>query len=216
MKYLFVFFLVMISIPAQAEVFAWKDPQYNIALTYPDDWMYQATEKSYARLHIVAPQGQDEAACRVIANNDNRFLYVPPQGQMQVSQFVQDEKSLQNLFEGYLQYANVRLVRYNDIAALGKGPASLAVAQYYKVTKDRQIPMQSLVFGGYVQGLETFFQCEAAANAWDKWQPVFMNMVKTFDLPPKTSPLPNGYYRDFMADGFVYFPAGRNKGVARY
>lgn len=215
MKYLFIVFFVIVSLPAQAEVFAWKDPQFNISLTYPDDWMYQATEKTHSRLHIVAPQGQDEAACRVIASNDNRFLYVPPQGAVQVSQFVQDEKALEKFYAGYLNYNNVRLVSYRDIASLGKGPATMAVAQFYKPVGDRQIPMQSLAFGGYVQGLETFFQCESAANAWDKWQSIFVNMASTFDFPARTSPLKNGYYRDFMADGFVYFPAGNNQGVSR-
>ena len=218
MKNLFLIGLMFFSIAssAQAEVFVWEDPKFDITLTYPDDWMYQKTEKTQARLHIIAPQGQDEAACRVMASNDNRFLYVPPQGAVQVAQFVQDENALKGIFANHLHYNDVRLVKYVDLASLGKGPATMAVAQYYKSVGEQQVPMQSIVFGGYVQGLETIFQCESAANSWDKWQTVFMNIAATLDFPVRTAALKNGYYRDFIADGYVYFPMGNQQGIAQY
>ena len=217
MKYIFAFVLLFIAMPAKAEVFVWQDPKFDITLTYPDNWMYQGTDKaSDARLHIVAPQGQDEAACRVMASNDNRFLYVPPQGAIDVARFVQDEKTLKGIFANHLNYNDVRLVKYVDLSSIGKGPATMAVAQYYKQVGGDQVPMQSIVFGGYVQGLETVFQCESEAYAWDKWQDLFMNMAATFDFPARTHPLKNGYYRDFIADGSVYFPIGDQQGVARY
>lgn len=217
MKYIFAFLLVLISFPVQAEVFAWKDPEFNITMVYPDDWMYQKIDQAEGiRLHIMPPQAQDEVSCRVFASHDNRFLYVPPKGAVKVAQFVQDEEALKNLLSGELHYTDVRLAGYRDLTSLGKGPATMAVAQYYKKSGDDQIPMQSVVFGGYVQGLETFFQCESQAYAWDKWQPIFMSMASKFDFPVRTAALKNGYYRDFMADGFVYFPVGNSRGTARY
>ena len=216
MKSILALILFLIAFPAQAEVFAWKDPEFDISLTYPDNWLYQQTDRNDARLYVLAPQGQDEAGCRVMASNDNRFLYVPPQGAVEVSRFVRDEATLKAIFSNHLHYNDVRLIGYQDVASLGKGPATMAIVQYYKPVGERLLPMQSIIFGGYQYGLETFFQCEALAESWPRWNPIFMNMAKTFDYPAKISPLPNGYYRDFMADGFVYFPAGQNEGVARY
>ena len=218
MKYLIPFLLLFFAMPVQAEVYQWQDPKFDITMTFPDDWMRQAKEGEDLRLHILAPQGQDHAACRVFANNDNRFLYVPPQGAVAVAQFVQDQTALQGVLSNRLHYDNVRLIGYQKLAGLGKGPATAALAQFYKEWQGRKIGMQSIVFGGYVHGLETVFQCESTAAAWQRWYPVFMGMVSSFDFPIRTARFKQGYYRDFMADGFVYFPmgAGNAKGVARY
>ena len=216
MKYLLALFLIIITLPVKAEVFVWQDPKFDIKLTFPHDWMRQAKEGDDLRLHILAPQGQDQAACRVFASNDNRFLYVPPQGAVEVAAFVQDQKALQSVLANRLHYNNVRLIGYQNLAGLGKGPATIAIGQFNKTESGRTYPMQSIVFGGYSQGLETIFQCESTANAWGKWQPLFMSMASSFDYPVRNAIVKQGYYRDFMADGFVYFPVGNKQGVARY
>jgi len=217
MKYLFALFLIITAMPTRAEVFVWQDPKYDITLTFPQTWMRQAKEGDDLRLHILAPQGTDHAACRVFAHQDNRFLYVPPRAAVEVSAFIQDQESLRGLLAHRLHYTDVRLVGYQNIAALGKGPATMAMAQFRKEWNGDMIPMQAIVFGGYSQGLETVFQCEAMAKSWGKWQNLFTSMAASFDFPVRNARFKNGYYRDFMADGFVYFPVGRNAmGKARY
>ncbi len=216
MKLIAFILSVFIALPASASVFVWQDPKYDITLTFPHDWMRQAKEGEDLRLSILAPQGQDHAACRVFANNDNRFLYVPPQGAIEVAAFVQDEKALKGVLANRLHYDNVRLVGYQNIAGLGAGPATIAIGQFQKKWNGQTLNMQSIVFGGYSQGLETVFQCEATVAGWGKWHPLFMGMASSFDYPVRNAIVKNGYYRDFMADGFVYFPVGNKQGVARY
>jgi len=218
MKFLTAFFLIFIAMPVHASVFTWQDPKYDITLTFPQDWMRQAQEGEDMRLHILAPQGQDMAACRVLASDDNRFLYVPPEGAMQVAQFVQDQKALQGVLANRLRYNNVRLTGYQKIAGLGKGPATVAIGQFTKQWNGQTYSMQAIVFGGYMRGLETVFTCESTVQGWQKWYPVFMNMAASFDYPAKFSTHKHGQYRDFMADGFVYFPVGVGNatGKARY
>jgi hypothetical protein len=218
MKYIFALAFLIIAFPVQASVYTWKDPKHDITLTFPDDWMRQAQEGDDMRLHILAPQGQDHAACRVMASNDNRFLYVPPQGAIEVSQFVHDQKAMQGVLANRLRYDNVRLIGYQSIAGLGKGPATIAIGQFAKDWNGQKLSMQSIVFGGYVHGLETIFQCEALTQAWKRWHPLFMNMASSFDFPAKGGIHKHGKYRDFMADGFVYFPMGTGnaQGKARY
>lgn len=216
MKYLLALFLFIVTMPVKAEVFVWQDPKFDITLTFPHDWMRQAKEGEDLRLHILAPQGQDMAACRVFANNDNRFLYVPTRGAVQVSAFIQDQKALQGVLANRLHYDNVRLIGYQNVASLGKGPATIAIGQFNKNWNGRNYPMQSIVFGGYSQGLETIFQCESTADGWSKWQPLFMSIAASFDFPVRNAVFKNGHYQDFMADGFVYFPVGNKQGVARY
>ena len=219
MKYLLALFLLVLPFNhVLASVYVWQDPKYDITLTFPDDWVRQAQEGDDMRLHILAPQGTDHAACRVLASNDNRFLYVPPRGAVQVSSFVQDQQAMKNILANRLRYDEVRLTGYQTIASLGKGPASFAVGQFVKAWNGQNINMQSLVFGGYMYGFESVFQCEAMASAWGRWQPVFLDIASTFDYPAKFGILKQGQYRDFMADGFVYFPvgAGNATGKARY
>jgi len=218
MKYVLSLLFVLFVVPAQAEIYKWQDPKFKITLAFPDTWMRQAKEGDDLRLHILAPQGQDHAACRVMANHDNRFLYVPPRASVEVAQKVQDQKALESVLANRLRYDNVRLVGYQNIGGLGKGPATVALGQFTKQWQGRNVPMQSVVFGGYSQGLETIFQCESMAQSWKKWYPTFMAMAQSFDFPVRNATFKQGYYRDFMADGFVYFPVGSGnaQGIVRY
>ena len=78
MKRLLLAALVLfVSPPAHAEVFVWKDPSYGIKVTFPDNWMRQANLDDDLRLHILAPQGMDHAACRLYANHDGLFMDAP-------------------------------------------------------------------------------------------------------------------------------------------
>ena len=176
-------FLFLGSFPAKAEVFVWTDPEFGITLSFPETWMRQAQAPGDLKLHILAPQGMDLAACRVFASDDGRFLYVPPRGQYQVSQLLQDSKTLSSLLQNRLGYSNVKLVGYQDIGGLGKGPATVAVAEYNKNWNGKDYAMKSIQFGGYIDGIETMFHCEALSQAWGRWVPLFMNMVKSFDFP---------------------------------
>ena len=118
MKFLFALFFILFSFPAKAEVYVWEDPKFDITLTFPHDWIRQAQEGPDLRLHILAPQGADHAACRVFANQDNRFLYVPPQGAVDVATFIQDQQALQGILANRLHYNNVQLIGYQSLAGL--------------------------------------------------------------------------------------------------
>lgn len=174
--------------------------------------MRQAQTPDDLRLYILAPQGQDHAACRVFANEDGRFLYVPASGQHEVAQFVQDTDAAQKLLSARLGYDQVTLVGYQNIGSLSKGPSTVAVSQYTKEWRGKTYAMQSIHFAGYVNGKETVFQCEALRQSFDRWYPLFMNMVKSFDFPAQYGSHAQGHYRDFMSDGYVYLPAGYQQG----
>lgn len=216
MKYLFAFLLLVVtSMPVRAEVDVWTDPEFKISVAIPDNWMRQAQTPDDMRLYVLAPQGADLASCRVFASKDGRYMYVPPQAQHQVAAELQNAKTLQNFLDARLGYDNVRLTGYQPIGGLGKGPATVAIATYTKHWNGKDYAMQSIQFGGYMNGLETMFQCEALEQAWGRWNPIFMNMVKSFDFPAQYGSHKQGYYRDFMADGYVYFPAGFQQGIKK-
>lgn len=210
MKYILSIFLVLFSVaPVKADVFVWSDPKFDLTMSFPDDWMRQRQMADNMRLHVLAPQGADMAACRVFASDDGRFLYIPARGQMDVAQKLQDQKTLVSLIRDRLDNnKNVQLIGYQSIAGLGKGPATMALAQYTKTWNGKDYQMQSMQFGGYMNGLETVVHCESLAQAWGRWSPIFLNMVKSFDFPAQYGPKDTGHYRDFVADGFIYLPVG--------
>lgn len=215
MKYLFAFFLLICALPTKAEIFVWTDPTYNLTAAFPDNWMRQAQQADDLRLHVLAPQGQDHAACRILAKKDGRFLYVPASAQHKVAAYVQDTKAAQALIDSRLGYNDVRLVGYQNIGSLGKGPATIAVAQYNKEWNGKRYPMQSIHFAGYMNGLETVFHCESVQQAFGRWHATFMNIVKSFDFSAQYASHKQGYYRDFTADGHVFFPAGYQQGTKK-
>jgi hypothetical protein len=214
MKYIlsFVFAFFMIT-PVKADVFVWTDPQFDLTMSFPDDWMRQRQMADNLRLHVLAPQGADFASCRVFASDDGRFLYIPARGQIDVAQKLQDQNTLVSLIRDRMDdNKNVRLIGYQPIGGLGKGPATVALAQYSKTWNGKDYGMQSLQFAGYMNGLETVLHCESLAQSWGRWAPIFLNMVKSFDYPAQYGPKDNGYYRDFMADGYIYLPVGYKQG----
>jgi len=216
MKYVIALILLLFPVSTKAEVFVWTDPKLGIVMSFPDNWMRQTQTPDDLRLHVLAPQGLDHAACRVFASEDGKYLYVPPRGQHQVAAQEQDAAILQSLLADRMGYTNVRLTGYQDLAGLGKGPATAAVSTYTKTLNGREYAMQSIQFGGYYGGLKSVFHCEALEQAWGRWSPLFMNMVKSFTFPARYASHPQGYYRDFTADGHIFLPSGMRQGTARY
>ena len=212
MKYVFALLLMFVAMPTRAEVFVWTDPKFDLTMAFPEDWMRQTQTPDDLRLHVLAPQGTDLASCRIFASDDGRFLYVPPRGQHEVAQFTQDSDTLRALLQNRMGYSNARLIGYQNIGSLGKGPATVAMAQYSKTWNGKNHDMQSIQFGGYMNGMKTVYHCEALAQSWGRWQPIFMNILKSIDFPAQYGPVPQGYYRDFMSDGYVFLPAGYQQG----
>ena len=215
-KILLACLFLFIALPVKAEVYVWTDAQFGLTMAFPDDWTRQTQTPDNLRLHVLAPQGADFASCRVFASDDGRFLYVPPRGQIEVAQELQDAATLRSLLQNRLNYSNVQLVGYQNVGGLGKGPATVALATYTKNWNGKDYAMQSLQFGGYMNGLETVLHCEALNQAWGRWLPVFLNMVRSFDYPAQYGPVANGSYRDFLADGHVFLPAGYQQGRGKW
>ena len=80
--------IALVATSAKAEIFVWKDPQFDIKVTYPDNWMRQAQLDDDLRLFVLAPQGMDHAACRLYASHDGRFMDAPAYAGQEVSGFV--------------------------------------------------------------------------------------------------------------------------------
>lgn len=206
------------AVPAQANVFVWKDPKYKFTVSFPDTWMRQAINDDDLRLNILAPQGNDHAACRVYASHDGLFNDAPASAKanLEVSQFLFTDQALKMQLFGRPDVNMVQLDDKSEVAGLGRGSAVLAHAQYQKTYAGQIFPMRSIVLASQHYGDRIVMTCESLTSAYESWEPLFKGIIKSMDFPSAYSPNPNGLYRRFQDDGWVIFPKGHNEGATKY
>ena len=196
--------------PAEAEVFVWDDPEYNISIVFPDDWRVQQNLNTDVRLHILAPQGRDYAACTITAKRDGRFAMYPDRYTQRINSIVFNTIGLVEHLN-LTERDDVRLVHRSDYAGFGKASAVYAEAEYTKDLVLNHFPMRSLMFATLYGDMYFVFECEAASRNWPYWEPVFLNIAKSVDFPLRQHSTPNGFYRDFHNDGGILLNVDNGK-----
>lgn len=192
---------VFAALPAKAEVFLWKDPQFEIDFVYPDLWREQFNGNPDTRLHILAPQGRDFAACKIHAKEDKRYMMYPVRYTQRVNSIV---FSADNLRQVLIEKDNLSLLSRDDYAALGKADAVYAEFRHVARPGPAPIPMQGLLFATLYGDMHLVFECEAAARNWTYWQPIFLNMAKSVDFPIWQDIHPHGLYPyNFTEEGDI-------------
>jgi len=222
MKYIYTIFSMLVfglyavaHAPAKAEVFVWQDPEFNINFVYPDLWREQFNAHPDVKLHVMAPQGRDYAACKITAKQDKRFMMYPVRYTQRVNSIV---FSADNLRQHYIEKEHLSLIRREDSVALGKADAVYAEVRFVGKYGPRAIPMQSLAFATLYGDMYLVFECEAAAQNWPYWHPIFMNMAKSIDFPLWQDMNAHGFYPyDFMNEGDILLSTDNAKtGTLRY
>lgn len=199
----------LVATSAKAEIFVWKDPQFDIKVTYPDNWMRQAQLDDDMRLFVLAPQGMDHAACRLYAAHDGLFMDAPAYAGQEVSGFVFSPAQVQKEMIMRPDTSAVQVVGYSNGASLGQGAAVMANVNFMKSWAGMQFPMRALVVASQYHGDHVLMSCETLANAWTKWEPTMQAIMKSVSWPSAFAPEPNGLYRRFQDDGGVILPLNR-------
>lgn len=194
---------------ANAEIFVWKDPVYDIKVTYPDNWMRQAQLDDDMRLFILAPQGMDHAACRLYVSHDGRFMDAPAYAIQEVSGFVFPPAQIQHEVVMRPDTSAVQVTGYTNGASLGSGAGVMANVNFVKEWAGARYPMTALVIASQYHGNRIVMSCETLANAWARWEPTMKAIMKSVAWPTAFAPEPNGLYRRFQDDGGVYLPLNR-------
>lgn len=196
---------------AHAEVFVWKDPQYNIKVTYPDNWMRQAQLDDDLRLFVLAGGGMDHAACRLYVKHDGRFMDMPAKSGQEISSYVFDASAIQHEIYERPDTNMVQVSSYTNGASLGSAAAVMAHVDFQKTWAGSIYPMRAQVLAAQYAGNHIFMSCEALANSWQQWEPVMQGIFKSVEFPAAFAPMPNGLYRPFHEEGGVYLPLNRRK-----
>jgi hypothetical protein len=212
---LICFLLFLTTSSAKADVFVWKDPEFNIDLVYPDDWRVQFNAHPDLKLHILAPQGRDFAACKVNVKRDARYKVYPIKYTTRINSIV---FNAENIREHFVEEDYPSVIARNDFAAIGKADAVYAEVRYVGRQQGVSVPMQALVFATLYGDMNFVFECEAAAQNWAYWKPIFMNIAKSVDFPLAQDMLPHGRYpHDFLNEGDILLSTDNAKtGTLRY
>jgi len=195
---------------ARAEMFVWQDPQHDIQVTFPDNWMRQANLDDHVRLHVLAPQGADHAACRLTVETDGRFMDAPASAQIEVSSFVFTQRELQEAVYDRPDTTRVQVTGYREPASLGAGAAGYAEVSFYKYWQTRPYAMKAMVLGSQQRGRRLIMTCEALASGFDRWKPVMQGIMQSITFPSGFAIEANGLYRRFQDDGRVQLPLNRS------
>lgn len=202
---------------ASAEVFVWQDPTYKMQVTFPDNWMRQASLQPNLRLHIVAQQGADHAACRLFVNEDGRYRETPPAMGLNVSGTVYNQAAFTQEFYNRADTTAVRVGNYGSTNAIGPAGAVMAQVSFSKNWMGMQVPMQAIAIASQYGGKRIFMTCEAMSQHYAKWESLFKGIFKSVSFPGAYSVQPNGQYRRFQDDGWVILPMNlRNDAVSIY
>ena len=199
---------------ARAEVFIWEDPTYNVQVAFPDNWMRQAQLQPDLRLFIVAPQGQDHAACRLTITHDGRFMEAPAAAGLQVSAYVFDANMVLQQFYNRPDTNYVHLSGYNTTASLGAAAAIMTQVDFQKTWMGMSVPMHAIAVASQYNGNRIFMSCEAMSSGFARWEMLFRGIIKSTYFPSVYDTTPNGLYRRFQDDGGVILPMNaRNDGI---
>ncbi len=213
-KTLFVVFLFVsfsLAPAVRAEVFVWKDPEFKIRMTFPDNWMRQAQTDDNMRLFILAPQGTDHAACRLYASHDGRYMDAPAWAGSAVSNMVFGQDAVRDEIIARPDTYDVNVASFSPTASLGRGAATLTEVGFTKKWAGNNYKMHGMVLATQYHGDHILMSCETLENAWAIWEPTIKSIFKSVDYAAAFTPEPNGMYRRFQDDGDVFLPVNRRR-----
>lgn len=204
------FVALMIAVPmALANTAFYEDPKTGMQVTYPFEWRQQSNVPVAQILHIRAPHNEDLAQCKMEAINDERFVIFPKD--------VIDEVAQRELAEDYWEtfvarYNNPNILSIDYQGGLGQGSATYANIEFTNNEDAAGARMRGIYFASLYGDLNVNFACFSRADRFDKWKSTFLSIADTVRFPDRYHNLLSGHYRNFFADGVIYFKVGHKKG----
>lgn len=191
--------LLCLALPqvAQADYFVWEDEKSGVSLSYPDTWHITSNQKPRDIFTVNGPNDFfDRPSCRLSVVNDGRFGVFPPP----YYRAVQKISYSRAFWEDHISkhYKDARVLQYGDNAGIGRAFGSYVLVDYIDDRHDEDIAMRALSLAGIYGDNGYMFECTAKRDGFDKWQLIFQSIAASVDFQPIYSPLPHGYYRDFI------------------
>ena len=181
---------------AKADVFVWQNPDKGVSVSFPDRWAVMSNLNSEEILRIAGPVkvgAVEHPQCRIRVQDDNRFKMHPVShaGDIQAAVFGRDYWD-----EYVLGFKDAQINGFADGGSLGRGYASYADITFDSYEHPKMI-RRGIAFVSFYNSQAHVIECSVERDAYMKWVPVFMNIVKSVDFDPVSMPFKHGAYRDF-------------------
>jgi hypothetical protein len=192
---------------AFASVIVWKDPVEGFTMAYPDSWTVQTPDTPNTRLRVAGPLGEDLPTCRMKVMHDGRAKIYPKE---YVDNIVSHELT-RDWWQGEAaQYEDAKVTDFYDPASLGsKGDATAVRVSFRLSDGKKMVPMYGVMIGSIYGDKRYVASCTAKAEVYEKWAPVFMEVLDSVDLDSRYHPFATGYYRNFLLDPKLNLPRSK-------
>ena len=181
---------------ARADVFVWQDPETGLFVSFPDTWKVLNNQQPDTVFTIRAPGELDEAVCRIRVRQDRRYLIYPPR----YARSAQRQAYSQDFWDAYLtgEYNRYTVKEMNELAGLGRGFASMALASFTQQEANIEVDKGGLMFAALYHDKAYIVECSAYIAAYDKWNDEFQAVIDSIDFKKEIFEIPTGNYRDFL------------------
>jgi hypothetical protein len=184
-------------VPAKADYAVWTDVHTGTTVSYPDTWKPINNQQPNDFLTLSLPSGEDNAVCRIRADEDKRFMIYPNR----LRGDVQQVEFSNNFWDQYTaSYDQVNVLRQADGAGLGQGFASIALISYTTP------PDEPYAVRAGIMEVANYFdktyvaECSVAANSYSRWHQSFLSFFKTVTFKKSYHELKVGNHWNFLKD----------------
>lgn len=196
------------TVPAKADYNVWTDAQTGATVTFPDTWKQVTNATPVDLITLSVPSGDDDATCRLRAEEDKRFLIYP-------NKFRSDIRDIYFSNDFWAKYAtnydNVNILKQQDNAGLGQGFASMTLASY--TTPPSEIDAGDGRERGGIMAVTNYYdkvyiaECSSSMVGYSKYHIPFLSFFKSISFKKSYHELAVGEYRNFLSEwGIISVP----------
>lgn len=186
---------------AHADYFVWADAKTGVSMAYPDDWRKISSFQADDLVTVAAPTSGDDAQCRMKAREERRYMVYP----VSLSSAVQRRAVSQDFWREYLAgYDHVSVAFIEDGAGFGRGYGSIASASFTISHPQTGKPRAGILAASLYRDHVYILECTADPEAFPYWQPVFLNILKSIDMPKRVHELRQSDYADYRDMDFLF------------
>ncbi|MDD3021173.1 MAG: hypothetical protein PHX61_09400 [Alphaproteobacteria bacterium] len=189
--------MVAFAAPVKADYVVWTDLDTGAHISYPDTWKTINNQQPDDIVTLSLPSGEDNAVCRLRANEDRRFLIYP-------NRFRGDIREINftnNFWEDYTaSYDNVNVIRQQNEAGLGQGFASMTLISFVTPPDEPFANKAGLMLVTNYGDQVYVAECTSNAMNYRKYHTSFLSFFKTISFKPAYSVTTVGDYRNFLKD----------------
>ncbi len=188
---------VALAAPAKADYVVWTDVHTGAYVSYPDTWKAINNQQPDDIITLSLPSGEDNAVCRLRANEDRRFMIYPNRFRKDI----RDINFTNDFWADYTaSYDNVNVIRQQNAAGLGQGFASMTLISFVTPPDEPFANKAGLMLVTNYGDKVYVAECTSNAMNYRKYHTLFLTFFKTIDFKPAYSVTTVGDYRNFLKD----------------